>query len=172
MRVAPLALLLTACGGEEESDLSSRTWTAADFIPTQYTVLEYVPPGRGEATPLWLTVTATKWLMATGIDYAEAVETASWTAVADKTLTVADVEVLPKRFRVGDTTEDIEVLSLDVRETWYGVFDVALTVDISSGPLQGEAAFAEGIGPIFLTMGASTWDLASYALPTEDAQTE
>jgi len=167
MRVGLLGLLLVACGSEEESALSSRTWTAADFTPSQYTVLEYVPPGRGEATPLWLTVTANKWLIASGTDYDEAAETASWTAVAEQALTVANVETLPKIFEVGDT---IEVISIDTRETWYGVFEVALTIDISSGPLQGEAAFAEGIGPIFLTVGASTWDLASYALPTEDVQ--
>ena len=72
------------------------------------------------------------------------------TALDDGGLTVDGAALLPG-LSVGDSAGEATVTGKGERTVWYGTFPDTITVGISAGPWQGEAAFALGIGPIRLS---------------------
>ena len=163
-----LFALLVGCGGSQDPTVSGRSWFAEDFVPPSGSLLEFVPPGWGDATPMWLDVKPNRWVMYTGFDLETAPETDRISVSGDGAFKVVGKEVLPKKFKQGDLGQISEVLSVESREAWYGTFPVVVTVQVNKGPLEGELAMAQGIGPIYLTLGMNQWELASYLLPAEE----
>ncbi len=156
-------LLLLGCGGETTAGLLP----AFDYVAADGTEFEMVRPGEELQPPLLIRTSPGAWELRNGDRFDTATQVGSWTVNDETDIRIEDVLVLPEHFKRGDAVEDTVVLEIGERETWYGVFPQTVTVEISSGALTGEAAFAANVGPIFLTIDGTAWELATYRPDSE-----
>lgn len=153
-------LLLVGCKGGSEADPS---FTAGAFVPPDGRHQEYTPADDTAADPLMLRAEADEWTMVVGESWATGTEIGRFTVRADADgLWAADTLLLPDRVSVGATGEGVEVTAIEEHTTYYGTFDLAVTVEIESGAWAGTQVLARGFGPVTATLDGETWDLVYY----------
>jgi hypothetical protein len=154
-----LLVAIVGCDGDRSAD---GLWPAFDFIAPDGSELELVRPGEEFQPPMLIRATPGTWELRNGARFDTATAVATWAVNDEAGLRIDGVLVLPEHFKSGDAVEDTVVIDIGERETWYGIFPRTVTVEILTGSLAGEAAFAEGVGPIYLTINGTAWELATY----------
>ena len=161
MRPLGVALLLAGCG-EGGEDPAALGYTAAEFAPPAGQRMEFIPPGQGQAIPLWIQVTQDAWVVREGLDWEGAAAVATWPMSATDGLSVDGDLLLPRSFEAGTGFENGTVGSPADREVWYGVFPAAIGVELTESVFGGEVVFAADVGPIAFTLEGRPWELAGY----------
>ncbi|MCB9797177.1 MAG: hypothetical protein H6741_31200 [Alphaproteobacteria bacterium] len=159
-----LLVLLCACGpeGGAPQELSD---AAAWFLPAEGAEFELVDPEDPSAEPLLMRVSedGAAWSLRLGERWPDAVEVATWTARVDEQgFWLGSQRVLPPRLQAGLSEDDLDVLSVESAEVYYGTFPRVALVETRGGPLEGEQGFAEDVGPVRLTLDGQRWEVASY----------
>jgi hypothetical protein len=128
-----------------------------------------------------------RWVLRLGERWRDAAPIASLDVQAEQALVVDGVTLLPPFVGVGEVAEGAEVVGRGEHEVWYGLFFDTSTVEVADGAWAGTQVFAEGHGPIRLTVSAAAfglpvgaWQLVGYeeapeaveALAEEPADTD
>lgn len=159
-RVIPALLVLAACSGEfrapEETELQS--WAGPEG-----SWLSYCPIGAPDSVPLMVYIAQDSWELRYGEPWRTATEQGLYPVVADAVgYRVDDSLLLPASLEVGTSADGTTIQEQGEVEVWYGTFPDVLTVEVGEGTFRGEAAFADGVGPILLSYGGRTWELLGY----------
>lgn len=86
--------------------------------------------------------------------------------VATPSVLATPIVLLESSFADGDatTTGDVTatVTFIESLPTWYGTFEDVVQIDLSGGTPSGQLRFAEGIGILQFSIGATAGDMAWY----------
>lgn len=124
---------------------------------------EFVDPEAPEAAPWLLRIDEERWEIRDGDRWADAAVVGAWSVDRSDGLQLDDVRMLPKNAEEGASADGLRVDFRGEVEVYYGVFPDAVETTVSGGgPLEGSHAFAKGIGPIRLTVGGETREVAFY----------
>ena len=102
------------------------------------------------------------WILKYGASWGAAETVAEYGYTVDDGLVVGGTTLLPDRISIGEALDGAEVTAVGEAETYYGIFDQAATVSVSSGVWAGEQIFAQGLGLVSATYDGQRWELAYY----------
>ena len=145
-----MILHLLACGGDDAAESGGETFDHfAGAIGVHYdfraTDVEEEEDGEDEGVLLSVDAGEEAWTVTRGDDVDE-VET-----TRDGGFSLGDTLVLPERI---ESVTEVEV--------FYGTFPSVAEVTVDDGDWAGEQAFAQDVGPIFLTLEGESWALIYY----------
>ena len=152
-------LLLAGCGGQAVRDTGPAD---GDFRGPPGTRIELVPAETPESTPWMLAIAEAGWELREGDRWRNARAAGQWSISRDDGLWVDGWQLLPADPSVGAAGDGVTVVSEGALTVWYGTFPWTVSVEVADGPFAGPAAFARDVGPIVLTVGGETRELAGY----------
>lgn len=149
------------CSGEFRAPEETRLATWAGPAGTWLTL---GPEGAPDSVPLMIHVEEDAWELRYGEPWRTATEAGIYDVATDAVgYRVDDSLLLPAGLEVGSSADGTTILDQGEVEVWYGTFPDALTVEVGQGTFQGEAVFADGVGPIRLRYAGRTWELVGYS---------
>lgn len=110
----------------------------------------------------WLRVDEGAWVLTEGDDVDAAAPIATWTVKREAGLVVDTQRLLPPNVVEGAAADGARVRAIGPWTTWYGTFPTAAEIAVADGPWKGTQVFAEGVGPVSLTIGGVVWEMAWY----------
>ncbi|MFZ5478278.1 MAG: hypothetical protein ACOZNI_16040 [Myxococcota bacterium] len=151
---------LLACGEEPQSTGASAEQYAGPVGAT----LWYAPLAEPDGAPRMLRVAEESWEVRGGEAWEDGAVVATWTRELPDELLVGDVVLLPPKLYEGASKGAATVESEGEWTVWYGTFPQAFELTIGEGDFAGTAVFAEGVGPIQLTLSGEELELTYYEL--------
>ncbi|MFN7143198.1 MAG: hypothetical protein ACK4YP_05435 [Myxococcota bacterium] len=130
----------------------------ADTGDTGDTAAVAAPTGASR----WLRVEDGAWVLTEGDDVDTAAAIATWAVEREGGLVVDTQKLLPPNVVEGASADGARVRAIGPWTTWYGTFPTAAEIAVADGPWKGTQVFAEGVGPVSLTIGGVVWEMAWY----------
>jgi hypothetical protein len=164
MRILPLPLLalLAACG-PDLGPAGAGSLHAEDYLPPLERFLQLGPQDAPADGPwLMIEVGEDSWELREGMEWNQAERQEQLEIDDEDGLRLAGSLLLPAELAEGTEQDGTTVLSLGEEEVYYGGFDLAVRTEVPSGRFGGEWTFAQGVGPIALTVDGQRWELVYY----------
>lgn len=171
-----LVALLPGCG---VADLPGdrNTSPAQSYAPPAGRLLMFGPELSVGAERLLLLSTGDRWALRRGARWRDAVELTVLEVEQDGALVVAGETLLPAVVGVGQEQDGASVVARGEYEVWYGTFPGTATVEVAEGTFEGTQVFAQGHGPIRLSLDplvvglpVADWELVGYEEAPEAAE--
>jgi hypothetical protein len=149
-----MMIWLLACA--EDAPKSDGAY-AEEYAGSAGALLTFAPLGEPDGAARTLTIGEDAWEM-TPDD--------RWTRSAADALVVDDVTLLPARLSEGASDGAATIETMGEWTVWYGTFPKTVEVTVAEGDFAGTAVFAEGVGPIQLTLRGEALETTTYELPS------
>jgi hypothetical protein len=151
--------LLGGCGGDPATADGGR----GDYAGRTELEAEFVDPERPDGQPWLLRVEEDRWEVRAGERWADGTVLGQWAVDRADGLWLDDVRMLPANAEQGAAVDGVRVDRVGAVAVYYGTFPDAVETTVTGGDrLDGSHAFAKDIGPIRLTIGGMTRELAFY----------